>query len=73
MKPAWTVTTYVRSELPLTNKVASVMSLTFVVMGCEEPKKETVEALACSHVRNVELIFSEVDFTPIPDDLLPDN
>jgi len=72
MKAAWTIQTYVRSELPLTAKVPKVMSFTFVVLQDERPEDETIAALVSTHVRNVELLFSEVEFTPLPDELFTD-
>jgi len=65
---AWTVTTYLRSEMPLTPKVASVMSFTYIVFQDNPPQKKSIEAFASSHVRNAELLASEVAHTPIDDD-----
>lgn len=69
MKYAWTISTYVRSQMPLTDKVAPAMQFTSVVFGLEKPKAETIEALVASHTRNVDILFSEVEFTPLPDEL----
>lgn len=73
MKIAWTVTTYVRSEIPLTSKVASVMSFTFVVFQDEKPRKQIIEALVASHTRNVEIVCSEIDLTPLDNDFFSAN
>jgi len=64
MKPAWTVRTYMRSTLPLTEKVAPVVEFTFVVWGDTPPTEEVVLAFVTTHTRNVELLFSEAEHTP---------
>lgn len=71
MKSAWTTSVYIRSEMPLTNKVLPTMELTFVTFGNQPPTKASIEALAGSHTQNVEILMSETEYTPIPDELLP--
>ena len=70
MRNAWNVVTYLRSALPLTSKVVPVVSFEFVVFDDNPPDEALIEALVMAHVRNVELIASEVHFAPVHDDLL---
>lgn len=72
MKSAWTTSVYIRSEMPLTNKVLPTMELTFITFGNQPPTKVLIEAFASSHVKNVQVLASETEYTPIPDELLPD-
>jgi len=70
MKVIWNVITYFRSELPLTDKVPSVMSITFVVIDDNPPSDELIIALVNSHTRNCEVLMSEVHRAEIPANLL---
>jgi len=70
MKVIWNVITYFRSELPLTEKVPSVMSITFVVLDDNPPSDELIIALVNSHTRNCEVLMSEVHRAEIPADFL---
>lgn len=71
MKPAWTVVTYVRSEMPVNSKrLATVMSLTQVFFGENPPDEEVVLAAASVHLKNVEVMFSELTFTPVPEEFI---
>lgn len=60
MIKGWTVTTFVRSELPLTRKVASVQSFTFIVLDEDPPSPDLIEAFVASHTRNATPVFTEV-------------
>jgi len=60
MRTAWMCRTYLRSEMPLTDKVPPVFSLTLMVVQDAPPDEELVYALVSAHVRNVEPILSEV-------------
>jgi len=70
MMVIWNVITYFRSELPLTEKVTSVMSITFVVIDDNPPSDALIIALVNSHVRNCEVLMSEVRRAEIPSDFL---
>jgi len=70
MKVVWNVTTYIRSEMPLTDKVPSVMSITFVVIDDNPPTDELIIALVSAHTRNCEPLMSEVHRSEIPADFL---
>lgn len=69
MKTVWTVCTYVSSELPLTEKVVNVMSITFVIRAEEPPSEEAILALVNLHIRNCEPLMSEVSRNEVPDGL----
>lgn len=69
MKTVWNVVTYVESDMPLTDKVMPVMSLTFVVVSEEPPSDELVLALVNSHTRNCKPLMSEVHRSSVPNEL----
>jgi len=71
MKTIYTVRTFVRSELPRTDRVVPIMELTAVFIGDRYPSKEVVEAFVSTHVQNCKLLFSEVTESEVSDDLLP--
>jgi len=70
MRDAFMVEAFVRSELPLTERVMEVLCLKWIVVGDREPSKEVIQAFVEVHTRNVELIMSSVTPFQIPDELL---
>lgn len=69
MKTVWTVTNYVQSAMPLTDKVTEVMSVTFVIVDENPPSDELILALLNSHTRNLTPVMSEVHKSSVPDEL----
>lgn len=69
MIKGWTVTTFVRSELPLTEKVASVQSYTFIVLRDEPPSPDVVEAFVHSHLRNFTPVYTEISSFTADEDI----
>jgi len=66
MKTAWAITTYLKSKHPLTSRVVPVISVDCVFVCDEPPSKVAVEAFIALHIRNCELLLSEVTRTEIP-------
>jgi len=70
MKTGWTVEVYLSSELPLTDKVPSVIRLSFLVVSDDKPSEDLIAALTSSHTRNCTLLMAEVSQIQIPNELL---
>jgi len=62
------VTAYLASDMPLTDRVVSVFSVTLVFRGTEEPSKQLIENLVLAHTRNAVLISAAVERTNLPDE-----
>jgi len=71
--PAWTVTAYIKTELPITSRVVGVLSLSIVFVGENAPEKAVIEAFVSAQTRNSELLLAETVYTPIPRDLLSEH
>jgi len=74
MKPAYTVTVYLRSPMSaFTERIVSIVSLMIVFWGIDEPKKAVILHTAKLHCPNCEPLGYEVDFTPVPDEIASNN
>jgi hypothetical protein len=72
MKPAWKVFAYLRSHLPLTDKVPPILQVSFFIMGEERPNLPGIKALVETHTRNMDILLIEVEFTPLDIDAFDD-
>lgn len=69
MIKGWTVTTFVRSELPLTKKVAAIQSYTYIVLQEEPPAPDVVEAFVSAHLRNFTPVYTELSSFTADEDI----
>lgn len=60
MIKGWTVTMFVRSEMPLTEKVGELQSYTYIVFQEEMPLPDVIAAFVSSHLRNSTPVYTEV-------------
>lgn len=70
MRAAWTISTYIRSKTAEGNRPMPMMQITQVFFGIERPSDGEVLAAVERHTRNCLILFSEVEFTPLPDEFL---
>lgn len=70
MKTVWFATSFVKSTLPLTERVPPVMSFKLIIVQDDEPLERTVRDLVSSHTRNCVLIAYELEKGSIPDGIL---
>jgi hypothetical protein len=70
---AWQVVTYVAGEAQFDRRCLSVFTVTQVFIQDEAPGAKQIEEAVLHACPWSRLLMSEVQFAPIPDELLPGN
>jgi len=61
MKTTWFITAYLRSNMPLTDKVMPVQALQFIVVSDTPPSDDEVRVLVEAHTRNSRIMMATVE------------